>query len=317
MKNNQLSYNDYTSWKDFQSYFPEDLQICADYFPIENYFEYKGNTIHIDHYIPKVNEKKVKLILVHGGGANGRLMSPIGIALLKLGYECVIPDLPGFGLTIENSPTSYFDWVDLINYLIERESVKDNRKIVLCGISLGGMLSYHVACSNEKVYAIMVSSLADTRKIQVQKQLSKTNLMARVSLPLLNLFKGLTDSIKLPIRHTTKMWAMANDPSFVKKLKKDKIGSGGKVYLKFLRTLMQYQPCVEPENFTGCEVLFFQPEMDYIIPWEISAPFYNKLNCDKKVVFLKGCGHIPMEKPGIDQLREAAGLFLAKLEKQV
>ena len=92
MKNNQLSYNDYTSWKDFQSYFPEDLQICADYFPIENYFEYKGNTIHIDHYIPKVNEKKVKLILVHGGGANGRLMSPIGIALLKLGYECVIPD---------------------------------------------------------------------------------------------------------------------------------------------------------------------------------------------------------------------------------
>ena len=64
MKNNQLSYNDYTSWKDFQSYFPEDLQICADYFPIENYFEYEGNTIHIDHYIPKVNEKKVKLIMI-------------------------------------------------------------------------------------------------------------------------------------------------------------------------------------------------------------------------------------------------------------
>ncbi len=317
MEKQQFSYNDYSSWRDFQEYFPKDFRISKDYFPIENYRLWRGNTIHVDHYLPKENTKRLKLILVHGGGANGRLMSPIGIALLKLGYECIVPDLPGFGLTVENSPTSYSDWVDLINHLIDQELEKDNREIVLCGISLGGMLSYHVACSNNNVSAIMVSSLADTREKDVQLQLSKNNLLGRYALPMLNFFKVFTDSVKIPIRHTTKMWAMANDPSFVEKLKKDKIGSGGKVYLRFLRTLMQYQPTIEPEDFNGCELLFFQPEKDYIIPWEISAPFYNKLNCDKKVVFLKGCGHIPMEEPGIYQLKEAAELFLNKIEKQV
>ena len=117
----------------------------------------------------------------------------------------------------------------------------------------------------------------------------------------------------MPIKHTTKMWAMANDSSFVKKLKQDKIGSGSWVYLKFLRTLLQAKPAIEPEDFDKCPVLFFQPENDNIIPWEISAPFYDKLNCDKKVVFLKGCGHIPMEEPGIHQLKESAELFLNKL----
>ena len=78
---------------------------------------------------------------------------------------------------------------------------------------------------------------------------------------------------------------------------------------------MAAQPHVEPENFTNCSVLFFQPEEDNIIPWEVSAPFYEKLNCNKKVVFLKGCGHIPMEEPGIYQLKEAAELFLKNLEK--
>ena len=137
----------------------------------------------------------------------------------------------------------------LINHIIDEQSVKDNRRIVLCGISLGGMLSYHAACSNDKVYAIMVSSLADTRKKDVQIQLSKNKLLGIYSLPLLNLFKVFTDSIKIPIRYTTKMWAMANDPTFVEMLKRDEIGSGGKVCLKFLRTLMQYQPTIEPENF--------------------------------------------------------------------
>ena len=316
MKKLDDSYLNYSIWKDLESYFPEDYRIDNKYYPNEYFIKWKNNNIHIDHYLPKNKTKKVKLILVHGGGGNGRLLSPIGIALLKLGFECIAPDLPGFGLSKEYSPTSYSTWVELINDIVDIETEKDDCSIVLCGISLGGMLSYHVACSNDNVKAIMVSSLADTRKKEVQLQLSKNKLLGVLSLPLLNFTKIVSDSVKVPIKHTTKMWAMANNSSFVKKLKQDRIGSGSWVYLKFLRTLLQAEPSVEPENFNKCSVLFFQPENDKIIPWEISAPFYDKLNCDKKVVFLKGCGHIPMEEPGINQLKESAEFFLNQIEEK-
>ena len=317
MQKSKASYDDYTSWKEFQCYFPEDFRINSEFFPKENYIVWEGKTIHLDHYMPNQDEKKIKLILVHGGGANGRLMFPIGIALMKLGYECIVPDLPGFGLSEENCPTSYSDWVDLVQHLIEVEFDKDGKKIVLCGISLGGMLCYHAACSNKKVVGMMVSSLADTSLKAVQKQLSRNFLFGPLAINLLNVFKETLDSIRIPIKYTTKMWAMANNRSFVEKLKKDKIGSGGKVYLKFLRTLMEYRPNVEPEDFKSCEILLFQPEMDYIIPWRFSAFFYNRLNCAKKVIFLEGCGHIPMEEPGINQLRNEACLFLEKIENRL
>ena len=317
MKKSEDSYLNYREWRELEAYFPEDYRINDEFFPDEYFLKWNDSNIHIDHYVPKKINEKIKLILVHGGGGNGRLLSPIGIALLKLGFECIAPDLPGFGLSRESSPTSYSTWVSLINHLVDLESQKDSRKIVLCGISLGGMLSYHVACQNKSVFAIMVSSLADTRTLAVQQQLSKNKLIGKLSPSFLNFSKSITDSIKVPIKHTTKMWAMANNPSFVKKLKQDKIGSGSWVYLKFLRTLLHAQPAVEPEDFDHCSVLFFQPEKDNIIPWEISAPFYEKLNCDKKVVFLKGCGHIPMEEPGINQLKEAAKLFLNQLQKRV
>lgn len=126
--------------------------------------------------------------------------------------------------------------------------------------------------------------------------------------------KAVTDNIKVPIKATTKMWAMANDQSFVRLLKKDKVGSGSWVYLKFLRTLFEAKGDIEPEAFTNCPLLFFQPMADYIIPWEISEPFYNRLACEKNVVFLENCGHIPMEEPGIEQLREAAVNFINEID---
>ena len=106
------------------------------------------------------------------------------------------------------------------------------------------------------------------------------------------------------------------DIIFVEKLKKDKVGSGSWVYLKFLRTLFEAKPDIEPENFTKCPLLLFQPKEDFIIPWNISKPFYDRLACVKEVIFLENCGHIPMEEPGIFQLKERALKFIGRLENK-
>jgi len=310
------SYDQHNSWKLFQDYFPEEYRLTELNKPNEFFWNWGDYEVHVDHYLPVKDPKGVKLILVHGGGGNGRLLSPIGVALSLNGYECIAPDFPGFGLTVVKKPNSYYTWIELLNELVNKEAEKNNNKIVLCGISLGGMLSYQVACQNINVSALMVSSLADTRNKKVQLQLAKNKILGTYAFTFLKATKIFTDNVKIPVKITTKMWAMANDPTFVEKLKKDSVGSGSWVYMKFLRTLFEADPKIEPEEFSCCPLLFFQPEEDNIIPWEISKPFYNRLNCDKKIVFLKGCGHIPMEKPGIDQLKDAALMFLEKIDNK-
>jgi alpha-beta hydrolase superfamily lysophospholipase len=312
----ERTYEQFTSWKSFQGYFPEEYRISADNFPLESYWNWTDYQVHLDRYLPKGSQKKTKILLIHGGGGNGRLLSPIGVAMSSRGYECVAPDLPGFGLTVINKPNSYDTWVDLVVDLIEAEHQKDGKPILLCGISLGGMLSYHAACRSAKVTGIMVSSLADTTRLEVQLQLSRNKVLGKSSYKVLKSLSKLTDNVKVPIKATTKMWAMANNQEFVRLLKKDKVGSGSWVYLKFFRTLFEAKAAIEPENFTKCPVMFFQPEKDYIIPWEISKPYFDRLACEKEVVFLENCGHIPLEEPGINQLREAAVKFIDTIEQR-
>ncbi|CAG5083970.1 alpha/beta hydrolase [Parvicella tangerina] len=311
------SYNNYKYWRLFQDYFPEEFRIREGEEPIEEYWDWTDYHVHLDRYVPHENNRNIKLILVHGGGGNGRLLSPIGVAMRDQGFECVAADMPGFGLTQIGKPNSYDTWVDLVDALIQKETSRDGKKVLLIGISLGGMLSYHAACRSDQVVGLMVSSLADTTKKEVQIQLSKNKLLGTMAYSALKNLKSITDNIKVPIKATTKMWAMANDQSFVKLLKKDKVGSGSWVYLKFLRTLFEATPDIEPENFDKCPLLFFQPLEDHIIPWEISKPFYDRLACEKDVVFLDNCGHIPMEKPGIDQLRDAAVKFINEVDGSV
>jgi len=310
------TYDKYISWKGFQEYFPKEYRINEENKPKETYWEWNDYSVHLDRYIPKVDNKKFKIILIHGGGGNGRLLSPMGVALCARGYELIAPDLPGFGLTKIRKANSYYTWIDLLNNLINMELKSSNKDVILCGVSLGGMLAYQVACINNNVKALIVTSLADTREKRVQLQLSKSKIIGTYSASILKKLGTTADNIKIPIKITTKMWAMANDKSFVKKLLKDRVGSGSWVYIKFFRTLLEASPEIEPEDFSQCPLLFIQPEKDYIIPWHISKPFYDKLACKKEVVILENCGHIPLEEPGINQLKEATIKFIEHLEKK-
>ncbi|MFC9392042.1 alpha/beta hydrolase [Streptomyces sp. NPDC057027] len=91
---------------------------------------------------------KAKVVLHHGVGTNGRQMSLIlGAPLAKRGFETVALDNLGYGLTQvrPGSTPSYDDWVDLVVDSLAQEQSRDDRPIVLYGLSAGGMLTYHVA----------------------------------------------------------------------------------------------------------------------------------------------------------------------------
>lgn len=306
-------YSQLLYWKKYNAFLPEDLQYKEDKLPIEEYWQWKDFNIHLDRM--RNPKSPVKVIVLHGAGGNGRVIGLFGNFLHDQGFEYIAPDLIGYGLTenINNNNIQYDVWVDCVSDLVNEELSIDNRPIVLFGLSMGGMLAYQVAAKNKKVKGVIASTLADPRTQKVRDDLAHDLFQSRIGLPLMNIFRPITDSFKLPIKWLCKMNRITNDLYFSKVFAHDKLAGGSKIKLRFLRTYMNYNPAIEPENFTNCPILFLQPEKDTWTTFETSRPFYEKLICDKKMVLLENCGHAPYEEPGLSKMKVEIISFLENL----
>ena len=133
------TYQTQTYWKKYQKFFPERAKVTSKNAPDEEWFEWRGASIHIDRY--PCPEAALTIIVVHGAGGYGRLFAPIGLLLRKAGYEVVAPDLPGYGLSKNDSSMVGYDvWIQMLSDLVANEYQRNGRRIVLCGGSLGGYL---------------------------------------------------------------------------------------------------------------------------------------------------------------------------------
>lgn len=306
-------YSKLSYWKKYNDFLPEDLQYKDNELPIEEYWQWKSFEIHLDRM--KNPDSPVKIIVLHGAGGNGRVIGLFGNFLHDQGYDYIAPDLIGYGLTEnpKNWNIDYSVWVDCISDFIDTELLKDNRPIVLFGLSVGGMLAYQVAAKNKNVKGIIVTTLADPRSQKVRDDLAANLFLSRIGLPLSSIFRLFTDSISLPVKWLCKMDKITNDVSFSKIFSNDKLAGGSKIKLRFLRTYMNFKPAVEPENFTAPSLLFLQPEKDTWTTFETSKPFFERLNCTKKDVFLENCGHAPYEEPGLSVMKMEIIRYLKNL----
>jgi alpha-beta hydrolase superfamily lysophospholipase len=64
---------------------------------------------------------------------------------------------------------TYADWVDLALALVEAESARDGRPVVLFGASIGGMLAYDVAARSERIEGIIATCLIEPAHPQVRR----------------------------------------------------------------------------------------------------------------------------------------------------
>src|SRR6185436_19041022 len=104
----------------YQPFFPEHLRIQEGDEPEESFWRWRGADIHLDRY--RHEGPRFRVVLLHGGGGNGRLLAPIGRMLWLAGAECVAPDLPGYGMS--QVPPELFDyaaWIDAVVDLAEAE----------------------------------------------------------------------------------------------------------------------------------------------------------------------------------------------------
>ncbi|MDB2107226.1 alpha/beta hydrolase [Clostridium paraputrificum] len=300
-----MSYNNQKSWKEIQSFLPQNLHFTSTYKPDEEWWNWKGNKVHLDTFRNK--NAKAKVILFHGVGTNGRQMSTIiGGPLSKDGFEVIAIDMPLYGVTEvnKNMTITYDDWVNLGNDYINYELSRDSRPIFLYGLSAGGMETYHVACKNKKVKGIIGMTFLDQRDQEVRDETTKNIFWAKLGVPLSKLSSNIgLSKFKMKMTICSKMNTLCNDKNALKVMIKVKTSAGSSVPLKFIYTYMTYSPDIEAKNFDICPILLTQPEEDRWTPLHLSIKFLNKIKkVPVKIVKLEKGSHYPIEEPALEQL---------------
>lgn len=306
MKHSKYAEIDYV--KSYLEFIPQPYQESYEE-PDESYWFWNNNQIHIDSKTSSTN--KMTAILIHGAGANGRILSLFGSYLFQNGINYYAPDNLGYGLTkLSYDCFEYEDWVSMMCDFVQHIQAKENNDVFLIGLSVDGMLAYQVASQVDNICGLIVTTLADPRNVETRVALSGNRFLATFGMSLLGKFRFVTDKIKLPIKWFCKMELMSPNTEFSKLFNDDKLAGGAKVPMKFLRTFATYNPEIEFEDFDKCPILLLQPEKDDWTPLAVNRKVYNKLKGEKKLIILKECGHAPIEAPGIYDMEKHALEFI-------
>lgn len=313
-------YRDRPEWHRYQRFYPEHLRLTTDTLPSETWWDWQGHPIHLDRYTPADASAPPRgtMILLHGGGGNGRVLSPLALMARELGLDVVAPDMPGYGLTVRNRnlKPSYVLWTRIATDLVSAERTRSSgAPVFVWGLSLGGLLAYTVAAelaaAGEPVAGVIATTLADTRKPTTMAAVGRNSLIGYGGWYSIKLLGSLLNPIRMPIKWLSKMFWIANDPELSRVFMADRLAGGALVTMEFLASLVNLQLVQEPEAFTASPLLLVHPALDPWTPLELSRQFFDRLACPKKLVVLEGCGHLPIESPGIDQMRDAISQFVA------
>ena len=303
------TYESHPLWRRYQEFFPEGMRCTPSSTPREEYWRWRELDVHLDRV--EVPASPVKVIVLHGAGAYGRVMAPAAVLAQRYGYETVAPDLPGYGLTrVPRKRMTYSLWIDCVCDLIDAELARDSRPVVLFGVSLGGLLAYQAAARSRKVIGLVATTLADPRERAVRRGFARNPLLGSGGLWLLDKLAPLTDGLPLPMAYMSKMHRISNKPELSALVKADRLGGGSWVPARFLRTLMTTAPDIEPEQFDLCPVLLAHPGVDRMTDIALSRRFFERLAAPKRMVVLEGASHMPTEHPGVDQLEAAVLDFM-------
>lgn len=310
-----VHYRDQQAWRDLQNYLPERLRLTDQTAPAEEFWDWNGHRVHLDRYANP--DAPAKIVLHHGVGTNGRQMSLIvGAPLAQRGFETVAVDNLGYGLTQvrPGAVVSYDDWVDLVVDFLAYEQSRDDRPIVLYGLSAGGMLTYHVAAKAPKdtLRGIVGMTFLDQRNQQVRNETAHDRLTARFGAPAMDLLaRTPAAGVRIPMTLASKMSALVNDRAALKVMTADRTSGGNWVPIRFLSSYMNYTPAVEPAEFDACPVLLTQPAEDRWTPLELSRPVLSRITrVPVQTVTLANAGHYPLEEPGLTQMQDAIAEFV-------
>lgn len=318
-KESKNLYANQSAWRELQEFLPERLRLKNDEdLPLEEFWDWKGNQIHLDRYLNP--NAPAKVILHHGVGTNGRqLMLIIGKVLADRGWEVTALDNLGYGMTqvAKGYTPGYDDWVQLATDYVAHEKSRDDRPIVLYGLSAGGMLTYHVASRAPKgsIAGIVGMTFLDQRISEVANTTAHDPLTARFGPKIMGaLSKTPLRGFRYPMTLASKMTTLVNNKEAMKVLLRDKTSANNAMWIKFLAEYMTFNPDVEYADFDRCPILLTQPSEDRWTPRRLSVPVLSKITkVSVETVMLENAGHYPLEDPGLLQMKNVIDSFVRKV----
>lgn len=299
-------YSEGDAWKELQSLLPSRNQITDEVKPLEKYQTINKMEIHIDEY---EGDALISVVVLHGVGGNGRLVSFLAVPLARAGYNVLCPDLPGYGYSRCRKRVTYADWIEVGSKIAGDELAK-GRKVFLVGLSAGGMLAYNIACRHQDVSGLIVTNLLDNRDEEVRIYSAKNKFQGKYGIRLIRLLPPFLRAFQVPIRMVTNMQALVNNQEVLKVLLKDRRGAGSKVDLEFLLSMLESSPLSEPAQFKRPPVLMVHPGNDLWTPLRISEKFFDEIAAPKRKVVLEKGGHFPVEEEALIQMEEAILNFI-------
>ena len=305
------TYQHHPHWRRYQPFLAPSWRLDADRTPREAAWSFGPYQVHLD--MLDAPDARATVVLLHGGGGNGRVVMFAAPLLRELGCSVVAPDLPGYGLTRASgaaAPPTYNLWADLAACLIDELTAQRHQPVLAFGLSLGGLLAYGAAARSQTAAGVIATTLADTRQPDVLEAISSLPIPGAISAACLRAMPSMLHRLRLPIRWLCPMHLITNDPAFSRVFATDPLAGGSRISLGFLRSLALFQVGVEPEQFDRCPLLCVHPGLDPWTPSALSRAFFDRLRGPKQWVDLEGCGHLPYEEPGASQLAKAIAAFV-------
>ena len=285
---------------------PMDWRLRAAAVPAPDSIWWPWRTMRLHIRTLPQADARARLLLLHGAGGHSGALWPLGSLAATLGYEVLAPDLPGYGLTEVPDPASvtYPDWIDCITDLVRAQTATDQRPLVLVGASMGGMLGYSVSARLPGAVAhLLATCLLDPSNPVCWPALSRWGGAPSVRLirPLLAAVARhrLPARWRVPIRWVAPMNAIANQPRLAGLCTQDSRGGGGLVSLGFLASFLLSTPELQPEEFRQVPLTLIHPVNDRWTPPSMSLSFLHRIAGLARYVPLEGCGHFPVEEPGM------------------
>jgi acetyl esterase/lipase len=101
-------------------------------------------------------------------------------------------------------------WVNFLKDYVAYEIQKDQRPIILFGLSAGGMLAYHVGCNNKDISGLIFTNLLDQRLQKVRDSSALNIFISRIGFYFISFLDAINSNIKLPMKLVANMKAIVN-----------------------------------------------------------------------------------------------------------
>ncbi len=271
--------------------------------------ESRGTRWHLDLWPAKKGAPTI--VFCHGLSTCGRMMANFVKPFHDKGYNIVCPDLPGFGLSLQNGRRgccTIEEMVECLKECVLHAQKLYQGKVFLTGISLGGALSYYAAAAGAQVAAIASLNLMDLGDARTREISDHSGLLTH-AIPALRVLAKLMPELPLPLKRFINVEKLCDDAALVERFKKNPLVV--KTYtLRAALSLLTSHPEIPFKEFESVPILVLHGKKDKLIPESVTRDSFDRILGQKKYVLLEEGEHIPLKASAMKKyVEEVDGWF--------